>query len=609
MNAMRATVTAILLCLAFLRPASAGDARFTMPAPEAFEGAPVLLLIEIKDATDVAPPPAPEIDGAAVRILERGRQSMTEIRNGRMRSSTTVNYAVEITPERVGTIRIPPVTVTVDGKQYSSPEQQLTVRTSDAGDLLSAEVFGQPPEAYIGQPLELVLRIAIRPFRDQAHGMLNESQMWNLVDLQGSQWGVFEQELVELRQRNAAPRAQQEMRGKELWFVYELTRRVWPPKTGTPDIGDVRVRMTYPLALREVQNFFNERQLMIGESRPLSVTAMPSGITVLPLPDAGRPASFSGAVGTYSLSVAAKPATVAVGDPLTLTLTITDLKGGSSLETLQPPALANDAALAKEFRVPNEPLSGTVTGNVKRFTVTVRPLRAGTAAIPPLEFSYFDPKSRSYAVARSQPVPITVTPGNQMDLAKIVSAQGSAPGADASQPGTKLTEVAGGLVANRPVTTAMVRDDERIRLDGLTVAGLVLPPFFAAAAFGWRLHRARHERDGGLVRRSRARRNAESRLREANDAAGIAGAVTGFVEDTTGRAQGTITRGDMARVLASAGVDAALREQVSELLSRCDRARYAGAGSAGPTEIAAEASAIINALDSARLHAGNGGAR
>jgi hypothetical protein len=300
---------------------------------------------------------------------------------------------------------------------------------------------------------------------------------------------------------------------------------------------------------------------------------------------------------------------VAVGDPLTLTLTITDLKGGSSLETLQPPALANDAALAKEFRVPNEPLSGTVTGNVKRFTVTVRPLRAGTAAIPPLEFSYFDPKSKTYAIARSQPVPITVTPGNQMDLTKIVSAQGSTPGADLSQPGTKLTEVAGGLVANRPVTTTMVRDDERIRLDALTVAGLAVPPFFAAAAFGWRLHRARHQRDGGLVRRSRARRNAEARLQEAVDAAGMAGAVTGFVEDMTGRAQGTLTRGDMAHVLANAGVDAVLRERVSELLSRCDRARYAGAGSAGPTEIAVEASAIINALDSARLHAGNGGSR
>jgi hypothetical protein len=269
----------------------------------------------------------------------------------------------------------------------------------------------------------------------------------------------------------------------------------------------------------------------------------------------------------------------------------------------------HDAALAKEFRVPNEPLSGTVTGNVKRFTVTVRPLRAGTAAIPPLEFSFFDPKAKAYATARSQPVPITVTPGNQMDLTKIVSAPGANTGADTSQPGTKLTEVAGGLVANRPVTPAMVQDDERIRLDGITVAGLVLPPFFAAAAFGWRLHRARHERDGGLARRGRARRSADSRLREAVDAAGIAGAVTGFVEDMTGRAQGTITRGDMARVLTNAGVDAALRERVSELLSRCDRARYSGAGAGGPTELSTEASAIIDALDSARLHAGNGGVR
>jgi hypothetical protein len=57
----------------------------------------------------------------------------------------------------------------------------------------------------------------------------------------------------------------------------------------------------------------------------------------------------------------------------------------------------------------------------------------------------------------------------------------------------------------------------------------------------------------------------------------------------------------MARVLANAGVDAALRERVSELLSRCDRARYSGAGAGGPTELSTEASAIIDALEAAGI--------
>jgi hypothetical protein len=96
-------------------------------------------------------------------------------------------------------------------------------------------------------------------------------------------------------------------------------------------------------------------------------------------------------------------------------------------------------------------------------------------------------------------------------------------------------------------------------------------------------------------------------LRAATDATGLAGAITGFVEDMTGRAAGTLTRGDLERVLATAGVDLELRNRIAEFLGHCDRARYAGA--ATPAELAAEAQRAIDALDAARLRATNGGVR
>ena len=600
---MRATIISIILCICALRTAAAGDARFRMPEGNAYEGTPLLVTIEVIDASDVKPPVAPDIAGATVRVIERGRQSMTELRNGRVRNSSTVTYAVEITPERAGALDIPALSVMVDGKELRSKPQRVVVLKSEAGNLMTAEIIGLPAEGFVGQPLDLILRISIRAYKDSSYGQLNESQMWQLVDLQGSEWGVFEQQVAELRQRNAAPRAQQEVRNGETYFNYELTRRIWPPKTGAPEVGTVRVRMTYPLALREVQNLFLDRQLTISESRPLSVTATTTGVTVLPLPDVGRPASFSGAVGAFVIAVTAKPTTVAVGDPVTLTLAITDVRGGANLETLQPPALAADAGLAREFRVPNEPLSGIVSGNTKRFTVTVRPLRAGTAAIPPIEYSAFDPQSRTYVVSKSQAVPITVTPANQMDLSKIVSGATSTQ-SDASAPGTQLTEVQGGLVANRPVTDELLAD-ERLHMGPLELAGLVLPPVAAAGAFALRLHRGRHARDSGLARRSRARRTADGRLRAATDAAGLAGAITGFVEDMTGRSAGTLTRGDLERVLATAGVHHELRTRIADFLGHCDRARYAGASA--PTALATEAQRALEDLDNARLRTTNGG--
>ena len=46
---------------------------------------------------------------------------------------------------------------------------------------------------------------------------------------------------------------------------------------------------------------------------PVTIDAVP--IEVLPLPDEGKPADFTGAVGQWNLEVTAKPTEVAVGDP------------------------------------------------------------------------------------------------------------------------------------------------------------------------------------------------------------------------------------------------------------------------------------------------------
>jgi hypothetical protein len=140
-----------------------------------------------------------------------------------------------------------------------------------------------------------------------------------------------------------------------------------------------------------------------------------------------------------------------------------------------------------------------------------------------------------------------------------------------------------------------------VGVDALSVAGLALPPLAAAGALAWRIRRERHVRDGGLARRSRAGRRARERLRAAADAAGIAAAVTGLVEDALGRPEGTLTRGDMDAALAASGASADLRRRVAEVLARCDRARYAG-GVGGPdAELRAEGAALIDALDAAGL--------
>jgi len=140
------------------------------------------------------------------------------------------------------------------------------------------------------------------------------------------------------------------------------------------------------------RGFFGGRELSLTGVRPVSVTPEFSSVQVRALPQEGRPANFRGAVGNFVVHAQAKPTQVAVGDPVTLTVTVVDLsQDGTTLQTLQPPVI-DQASLGGEFRVPSDPLAGSVDGNAKTFTQTIRPLSAKLTQVPPIEFSYFDPE-------------------------------------------------------------------------------------------------------------------------------------------------------------------------------------------------------------------------
>jgi len=95
------------------------------------------------------------------------------------------------------------------------------------------------------------------------------------------------------------------------------------------------------------------------------------------LPLEGKPDNFAGLVGEYRIAAGASPTEVNLGDPITLTITLT----------------ASSQALAGEITLP--PLSSQ------------KDLAEGFK-IPAIELVYFDTGIGEYRVARSEPIPITV---------------------------------------------------------------------------------------------------------------------------------------------------------------------------------------------------------
>lgn len=129
-------------------------------------------------------------------------------------------------------------------------------------------------------------------------------------------------------------------------------------------------------------------------------------VTVLPFPTTGKPASFNGAVGEYTIRTSLlTPPTVTVDDKMQLAI---DISGDGVFSTIPLPNL--DSLSHGLFRLSDLPPVGEVQGNIKRFTVELYPLSTAITEIPSIEFSFYDPLIDKYSTIHSDPISIKVVP-------------------------------------------------------------------------------------------------------------------------------------------------------------------------------------------------------
>jgi hypothetical protein len=153
--------------------------------------------------------------------------------------------------------------------------------------------------------------------------------------------------------------------------------------------------------------FFSNPFGQFGEQREVQLSSEPVPFEVKPLPQKAPP-SFSGAIGNFTMSTDAKPKSVQVGDPITVTSTIS---GRGNFDRLNAPMLEDEHGWHKyppssKFTQDDDVgISGT-----KTFEMVLSP-NEKKQSIPPLAFSYFDPVKEQYVTLRSQPITINVQGG------------------------------------------------------------------------------------------------------------------------------------------------------------------------------------------------------
>lgn len=140
--------------------------------------------------------------------------------------------------------------------------------------------------------------------------------------------------------------------------------------------------------------------------RQMTVSSPTSNLKVLPLPAEGRPKDFTGAVGNFQVSSDIAPAHPAAGDPLTLRLHVT---GSGNFDRVDSPMFSQ--LQGWKTYPPKSSFRKSDAIGYKGEKVFEQPLitaQSGEQTLPSLGFSYFNPNTRRYERARTQPLQVAI---------------------------------------------------------------------------------------------------------------------------------------------------------------------------------------------------------
>lgn len=139
------------------------------------------------------------------------------------------------------------------------------------------------------------------------------------------------------------------------------------------------------------------------EDIEVKVKSNPVTIEVLPLPEEGKPASFTGAVGKFNYKAEATKTTLKANEALNLKIVIS---GSGNLPLVDAPKLNLPEGL--ESYDPKI----TENGNSKTFDYLIIPRNEGNYELKDLDFSYFNPETKKYVTIDSPGIPLHVLPGD-----------------------------------------------------------------------------------------------------------------------------------------------------------------------------------------------------
>ncbi len=533
--------------------------RVRLDPPRVELGQAADLAVEVQGTQNAAMPSVPAPDGVGVRYV--GPSTQLSIVNGKTSSSVTHHFTV--VPRREGTFALGPITLQADGQVLQAGTATLQVApgaaaAAPAGEQLRLELAVPRTSVYLHERVPFTVTLRVGDVR------VSDVQ-YPRVPGDGFTVEPFGQ-----------PSQRQESRDGGTFQVVEFRGALTPARTGTVTVGPASMSMSRVTERANARHGFFFGGMT---EEPFELASQPVVLDVLPLPDEGKPADFSGAVGRFALEVRAAPHDVVAGDPVTLTYTIS---GDGDSSSVAPPALAGNDALRVYPVQPASAAPGAPAG-ARRFEQVVIPQQPGTLRLPPVRFSWFDPEAHAYRSAEQPAITLTVRPAPQGSGPQILGAPAKTAPVPAESLGRDLV-----FIKDAPGTLAPI-GARRWRSPVFWIVQLI-PLFILAAATIVARHRRRLGSDVRYARFTRAGRAARAALVEARSALGqgdavefhdrVARAVRDYLTAKLDLSPGAVTPELVSARLRAAGVPDGVADEVRAFVATCEVARFAPAAAA-----------------------------
>jgi hypothetical protein len=521
-----------------------------------------------------------------LQIVSAGSSQNFTIINGQ--TSSTVSYNFTLTPRQPGDYVIPALTADVAGQRLSSSPLALKVLKPTA-----------PPPETINSGSQLAFLKLVLPKKQVHVGETFAARLELYLSSQVQRVSASQLSAFPADGFSAGKPVQGQQRsvqvGNAVYTLLPLDLSLKALRSGQLTVGPATFSLVLelPSANRPRDPFesffgFGSR----GEQRQVALATDAETIQSLPLPRENVPASFNGAVGTYTMSFSAGPTNVAAGDPITVRIQISGRGSPDALMLPEQPAWNDFKVLPPTTKVElADPLG--IQG-AKTFEQIVTPQNAEIKALPPFSFAFFDPDQKTYRTLTQPAVPLLVRPGGSTPAPTVLAA--NRPNQDSPPPAQGILPNKQRLGSLAQIGPPLAQQPWFLVLQGVPVLAFL-------SALVWRrrteslAHNPRLRRQRKVAQVIRRGLNDLRRLANENQSEPFFATLSRLLQEQIGERldlpASAITEAVLEEHLRPRGVPGPTLALLQDLFQTCNLARYA------PIKTSQQLTALIPRLETA----------